>query len=184
MKPQDFSDWDPTQFTRTVKLLVEDRAATLETLIDKPWCIAPGLVYSICKFDRSLVEAFKEETNCPDSAIKRYVMAWPLFTIPNTEFERLTASREIIALENEALFLAFKDFCCSIKINDKKRSKAWTVGSYTAFYPNRADPKAVEHQIEILCPFDDTFVYAPVRKSVLDIGYTIVKTKHSNGQET
>jgi hypothetical protein len=184
MKPQDFKDWDPTQFSRTVKLLVEDSAATLETLEDKPWCVAPGLLYSICKFDRSLVEAFKEESNCPDSSIKRYVLAWPLFDIPNTEFTRLTASREVICLENAVLFEAFKDFCCSIQINDKSRNKNWTVGAWTADYPNRDKPTAPEHRVVVLCPFDTEFVYYPVRKSVLDIGYTITKTRHTDGKET
>lgn len=184
MKPQDVPIFSEAEFGRTVKLLAGDPGTPLDSLVDKPWCVAPGLVYAICKFDRALSEAFKEETGCPDSAIKRYVLNWPMFDIPGTEFSRLSSGREIISLETEALFESFKDFCCSIKISDKKSNKTWTIGAATTTYPDRGNPMAANVSVDVLCPFDSEYVYYPFRKSIVDIGYTIIKTKYGSVEET
>lgn len=184
MKPQDAPIFQDVEFGRTVKLLTGDPGQPLDSLVNKPWCVAPGLVYSICKFDKALSELFKEETGCPDKAITRYVLNWPLFRIPGTEFDRLSSSREILSLETAELFDAFKDFCCSIKVNDRKLNKSWTVGSASIAYPNRDNPTGPEFPVEVLCPFDGSFVYYPSRKAVTDISYTIIKSKYGSSQET
>jgi hypothetical protein len=185
MKPNDVPLFDTGSFQRTVKLLTGDPGESIDSLREKPFCVAPGLLYAMARFDKSLIEAFKEETNCPDFAIKRYLTTWPLFRVEGTEFERLSASRELICLVNKELFEAFVDFCTSITVADRKRNKEWKVLAWNTPFPNRDEPMSSVWPVCTLCPLDEAKqLYYPTKLSPLDLSYTIIKSIYGKSEES
>lgn len=165
MNLNDVPLFEEATMSRTVKLFLEERGKPLtETLHGKPWCIAPGLIYSICKLDRSLVEAFKEEHNIPDCVIRKFISNALLFDIPNTEFKKLSCGRELLIIDSETIHQKFLDFCTTLELRGSNMSWRILAANVMIRDPIRqAECKDPDVRITVLCPYDEAkgFAYAP-----------------------
>lgn len=179
--PNDVPYFKDAEFSRTVKLLLEETGTPLSfSIVDKPWCVAPGLIYSICKLERSLVEAFKEENNLPDAAIKKYISNNLLFDIPNSPFKTLSSGRELLVFDSEDVYNKFLDFCVTLELRGSNISWRVLAAHLRIRDPINADTLAEPNvAIAVLCPFDEqrSIAYAPEYHSPVAITPYVVKQK-------
>ncbi len=172
---------DATEYSRTVKLMTEAPGVELHmSLQEKPWCVAPGLIYCFSKLDRSLVEAFKEDYDVSDGSCRSYISNHLLFDIPNSNFNTLSAGRELVVFYSEKDYTKFIDFCVSLCIGDK--DTGWGIAAAHLKIKDPIhfdDPRYPDVQITVLCPYKrDSFIaFAPEYRSPLDIIPTVSKVQ-------
>ena len=172
---------EPTEYSRTVKLMTEAPGDVLrKSLQEEPWCVAPGLVYTFTKLDRSLIELYKEDYDATDGCCRNYLSEHLLFDIPKSNFRSLSSGRELLIFSNEKDYTQFIDFCVTLCVGPTDSGWGIAAAHIRIKDPiNFDNPAYPDVQITVLCPFKrDTFVaYAPEYRSKLDIIPTVSKVQ-------
>lgn len=122
------------------------------SLRDHPWSIAPGLVYTIAKYDRSLLEHFLFENKLPSSVCKLYLSPTLLFDIPDSRFSSLSAGRQLYCFTEAKYLDQFVKMCLSLTF---KEVKQWSFAVATVKL--RVEPT----ELKIICPMTRDKAYVP-----------------------
>ena len=149
----DFNNLAEQRFVEKAELYLSDFTEQLPgSLRDHPWSIAPGLVYTLAKYDRSLLEQFLFETKLPSSVCKLYLAPNLLFDIPGSRFSSLSAGRQLYCFTEAKYLEQFVKMCLSLKFVG---TKTW--GFAVATVKLRAEPVS----LKIICPMTGTKAYVP-----------------------